>query len=150
MLYSKKALNFLAFYEILTRPKLAYLCLFRREDQRCQDRRIPRVGLQEYSGLAFKRLFDSDDSQSLLNVCSHDHASFQSIIELFQPIYDSHYLNDYTGFIAPVSTTRTGKRKGRPSHLDAEGCLGFVLVMWYSTRGAVSMSLCINQLCYAG
>jgi hypothetical protein len=46
-----------------------------------------------------------------LNACGHDHASFQSIIELFEPIYDSHYLNEYTGFLEPVSTTRTGKRK---------------------------------------
>jgi hypothetical protein len=34
------------------------------------------------------------------------------------------------------------EKKGRPRQLDAEGCLGLVL-MWYCTRGAVSRSLCI-------
>jgi hypothetical protein len=142
MLYSTKALNFLALYEVATRPKRPFIDLLTREGRRRRDRRIPRVSLLDYSGSAFKRLLDSGSDQSLLNACGHDHGSFQSLVDIFQPVYDSYYLEESSGLISPVPLTTTGKRKGRPRHLDAEGCLGLVL-MWYRTRGAVSRSLCI-------
>jgi hypothetical protein len=142
MLYSTKALNFLTFYEIITRPKPSFVDLLTLEGRRRRDRRIPRESLHDYSDSAFKTLLDSNNDQSLLNACGHDHASFQSLIELFQPIYVSHFPSRISGFIEPVAITSTGKRKGRTRHLDAAGCLGLVL-MWYRTRGAVSRSLCL-------
>jgi hypothetical protein len=142
MLHSMKALNFLASYEILTQRKLPFLSSLTLEGRRRRDRRIPRASLQDYSHSAFKCLLDSTNDQSLLNACGHDHASFGSLLQLFEPIYDSHFGNESTGFIQPAATTSTGARKGRTRYLDAAGCLGLVL-MWYRTRGAVSRSLCI-------
>jgi hypothetical protein len=57
--------------------------------------------------LAFKRLFDSGNNQSLLNACGHDNPSFRSLLELFQPLYDLHFPNKSSGFIQPVATTST-------------------------------------------
>jgi hypothetical protein len=92
---------------------------------------------------AFKYLLDSGNDQSLSNVCGRDHASFWSLVEPFAPIvYDSPFPNESTGFIQLLAITSTGKRKGRPRHLNAAGCLGLVLI-WYHTRGSVSRSLCI-------
>lgn len=67
---------------------------------------------------------------------------FWSLIGFFVPIYDSHLPKKSMQSIQLVATTSAGKRKGRPWHLDAAGCLGPVL-MWYCTRGPVSRSLCI-------
>jgi hypothetical protein len=142
MFYSTKALNLLSWYEIITRPKPRFATLLSAEGRRRRDRRIPRASLQNYSGSAFKTLLDSNNDQALLNACGHDHASFQCLIDLFEPIYDSHFLNRVSGFIQPLVPLSTGKRNGRPRHLDAAGCLGLVL-MWYRTRGAVSRSLCL-------
>jgi hypothetical protein len=137
-----KLLNFLASYEILTWRELPFLASFTLEGHIHHDRCIPRAILQDYSHLAFKCLLDSGNDQSLLNACGCNHASFRSLVQLFEPIYDSHFANESLGFIQPVATMSTRKRKGRTRHLDAAGCLGLVL-MWYRTRGAVSRSLCI-------
>jgi hypothetical protein len=144
MLYSTKALNFLALYEIATRPKrpFIFIDLLTTEGRRRRDKRIPRLSLLDYSDSAFKRLLDSGNDQSLLNACGHDHGSFQSLVLVFGPVYDSYYIDELTGLISPMPITTTGKRKGRPRHLDAAGCLGLVL-MWFRTRGAVSRSLCM-------
>jgi hypothetical protein len=142
MFFSTKALNLLAWYETITLPKPRFATLLSLEGRRRRDRRIPRVSLQDYSASAFKTVLDSNNDQALLNACGHDHASFQCLLELFEPIYCSHFLNRDSGFIEPVTLLGTGKRKGRPRHLDAAGCLGLVL-MWYRTRGAVSRTLCM-------
>jgi hypothetical protein len=95
MLFSTKALNFLAMYETLTQPKPTFASRLRLKSRRHHDRCIPRVSLHEYSAPAFKRLLDSGND------------------ELFEPIYDSHYDNLTTGFIELEAITSTGKRKGR-------------------------------------
>ena len=121
MLYSTKALNFLALYEIATRPKRPFKDLFTLEGRRRRDRRIPRVSLLDYSDSAFKKMLDSGNDQALLNACGHDFGSFQSLLEIFQPVYDLYYLDVASGFIRLAPVTTTGKRKGRPQHLDAAG-----------------------------
>ena len=142
MLYSTKALNFLALYEIATRPKRPFRDLLTLEGRRRRDRHIPRASLLDYSDSSFKKLLDSGNDQALLNACGHDIGSFQSLLEIFQPVYDLYYLDVTSGYISLAPVTTTGKRKGRPRHLNAAGCLGLIL-MWYRTRGAVSRSLCM-------
>jgi hypothetical protein len=85
-------------------------------------------------------LLDSGVDQSLLNACGHDHESFNCLAQIFKPVCDSYSLDASTGFPSHTPVTTTGKRKGRPRHLDAAGCLGLVL-MWCRTRGAISLSL---------
>jgi hypothetical protein len=116
MLFSKKALNFLAVYEtLLTQPKLPFVSLLKLAGRRCHDKCIPRVSLHNYSGLA-------GNVQSLLNACSHNHASFWSPNELFKPIYNSlNFPNASMGFEKVAATTSKGKRKGRHRQLDSSG-----------------------------
>jgi hypothetical protein len=141
MFHSTKALNLLAWCEIMTLPKPRFATLLSLEGRRRCDRRIPRESLQDCSASAFKAVLDSNNDQALLNACGHDHASFQCLVELFKPVYNSHFLNSDSGFVEPI-TLINGKRNGRPRHLDAEGCLGLVL-MWCRARGAVSRTLCM-------
>ena len=122
MLHSAKALNFLALHEIATRPKLPFIDLLTPEGRRRRDRRIPRVSLLDYSDSAFKKLLDSGNDQSSLNACGHDHGSFQSLLEIFQPVCDRHCLDETAGFTSLAPLTTTGKRKGRPRHLNAARC----------------------------
>jgi hypothetical protein len=114
MFFSTKALNLLAWYETITLPKPRFATLLSLEGRRRRDRRIPRVSLQDYSASAFKTVLDSNNDQALLNACGHDHASFQCLLELFEPIYCSHFLNRDSGFIEPVTLLRLKLSTSRP------------------------------------
>jgi hypothetical protein len=137
---STKALSLLAWCEIMTLPKPGFATLPSLEGRRRCGRCIPRESLQDCSASAFKAVLDLNNDQASLNACGHDHASFQCLVELFEPICDSHFLNLVSGFIEPAALMSTGKRNGRLQHLDAAGCLGLVL-MWCRARGAVPRSL---------
>jgi hypothetical protein len=57
-------------------------------------------------------LLDLGDDQSSLNACSHDpHASFQSLIEAFEPLYYLYAPGKTSGFIHPIATRSMGKEK---------------------------------------
>jgi hypothetical protein len=140
MFCSTKSFNLLTWQEIITRPKPRFASLPSLEGCRRRNRRIPRENLQGCFKLAFKTVLDSNNDQALLNACGHDHASFQCLVELFEPVHDSHFLNLVSGFIEPAALMSTGKRNGRLQHLNAAGCLGLVLV-WCCARGAVPRSL---------
>jgi hypothetical protein len=105
MLFSTKALHFLAVYETLTttQPKLPFVSFLRLEGRGRRDKRIHRVSLRFRTIMidsAFKYFLDSGNDQSILNACDQDHASFWSLVGLFDRIYDSpHFPNESTGFI---------------------------------------------------
>jgi hypothetical protein len=112
---STKALSLLAWCEIMTLPKPGFATLPSLEGRRRCGRCIPRESLQDCSASAFKTMLDSNNDQASLNACGHDHASFQRLVELFEPaVYDSHFLNSVSGFMEPVTLMGTGKRNGRP------------------------------------
>jgi hypothetical protein len=129
MFCSAKALSLLGWHEMITPPKPEFASLLSLEGRRWRDRLTPRASLQDHSGSAFKTMLDSNNDQALLNACGHDHASFQCLVDLFEPVHDSHFLGSVSGFTEPVVPSSTGKRKGRPRHLDSAGCLGLVLMM---------------------
>jgi hypothetical protein len=112
------------------------------EGRRRRDRRYPRVALKRFVESPFKHLFDSGNEQALLNATGVDHVEFNRLLGLFKPIFDSHILDEKTGFIRRkvTSTSTTSGYRGRPRSIDAVGCLGLIL-MWYRTTGAVNRSL---------
>jgi hypothetical protein len=93
MLYSTKALNFLTFYEIITRPKPSFVDLLTLEGRRRRDRRIPRESLHDYSDSAFKTLLDSNNDQSLLN------GTTSEFFQLFS-LYNSLLLNSLLAYLS--------------------------------------------------
>ena len=76
------------------------------EGRQRRDRRYPRVSLRRYDESPFKHLFDSGSEQALLNATGVDHLEFGRLLEKFQPLFDSHTLDENTGRI--VKKKRTG------------------------------------------
>ena len=100
------------------------------EDRQLRQRRIPRVSLQSIEQSPWRRLFYSDNDQALITLTGLDHATFDYLLRLFQPIFDN-----YTPFgdgdnIQKIST------KGRKRTVNALDVLGLVLT-WTRTRGAL-------------
>ena len=107
------------------------------EDKRRRDRRTPRIALHYYTKSSFHRLFESRNDQALLNCCAVDHTVFRSLLEIFEPVFDQHMVDQFTGRIRKRTFTRAGVPKGRKRHVDATCVLGLVLY-WYRTRGSVA------------
>lgn len=110
VLYEGSKRSCLVVWDSNSTPRLPFIDLLTPKGRRRRDRRFPRVSLfwTIYSDLAFKRLLDSGNYHSLLNACGHDHSSFQSLHEIFQPVYDLYYIDVSSGFIwlAPLTITR--------------------------------------------
>ena len=92
------------------------------EDKQRRDRRFPRIAVRRYSQSPFLYLFHSCNDQSLLNCCGVDHPTFRNLLDMFQPEYDRHTVDEKTGLIRIKSTTA-----GAPREFDALGALGLVL-----------------------
>jgi hypothetical protein len=107
------------------------------EDRRRRDRRTPRIALKFYRQSSFHYLFQSRNDQALLNCCAVDHTVFQGLLELFEPVFDQHMVDEATGQIRKRLFTRDGIPRGRKRVVDATCCLGLVLY-WYRTRGSVA------------
>lgn len=106
------------------------------EERRRRDRRTPRIALKRYQKSSFFYLYHSGDDQALLNCCAVDHEVFLSLLDLFEPVFNSYTLDKYNQ-IRKVQFTRSGKPIGRKRDIDATGALGLVLY-WFRTRGSVA------------
>ena len=113
------------------------------EERRRRDRRYPRIAVQYYEQSSFRYLFLSGDEQALLNACGVDHKVFDEILQLFEPVYNTHTYDRETGHIKKKRLSPEGVPRGVPRHLDATGCLGLVL-FWYRTRGSCARSLALH------
>ena len=107
------------------------------EEKRRRDRRTPRIAIRYYRESSFYYLFKSGNDQALLNCCAVDHTAFRKLLEIFQPVYDRHTIDERTNRIRKRCFTRAGVPKGRKRHIDATGCLGLVLY-WFRTQGSVA------------
>jgi hypothetical protein len=104
------------------------------ERQLCQ-RRIPCESLHLPRASAWRRLFYSYNNQALITVTGLDHASFEYLLCLFEPVF-----NATTPFGEIVEKSN---KRGRKRTVTAVDCLGLVLT-WTRTRGS-TMSL---QMCF--
>ena len=105
------------------------------EERQLRQRRIPRVSLHSPRASAWRRLFYSYNNQALITVTGLDHASFEYLLRLFEPVF-----NATTPFGEIVEKTN---KRGRKRTITAVDCLGLVLT-WTRTRGS-TMSL---QMCF--
>ena len=83
------------------------------KDKRRRDRRTPRITIRYYRKSSFYYLFKSGNDQSLLNCCAVDHTAFRNLLEIFQPVYDKHTIDEATNRIRKRSFTRASVPKGR-------------------------------------
>jgi hypothetical protein len=77
---------------------------------------------------AFMHLYRSGHDDALITLCGFDHASFSSLLALFQPYFDkcsSHVDLSSGGFMKQMKS-QNGKRLGRPRLVTAVMVLGLV------------------------
>ena len=107
-----------------------------------RDRRVPRCAVQYHSDSPFRFLYESGNQREMINCTGHDHYSYRRLVGLFHPLYKYWTFDDRTNEIRRLKLYMLGEPYGKPSYMDAIGCLGLVL-MWYRTRGSCSRSLAL-------
>ncbi len=116
------------------RPHSRYQKRFHRslsiEDRQLRQRRIPRISLQDSHQSSWRRLYHSENDQALITLTGFDHATFQYLLQLFQPLFDKYTPFGEGDRIAKMST------RGRKRRVTAMDILGLVLA-WTRTRGAL-------------
>ena len=65
----------------------------------------------DYKDCAFLFMYNSKNDQALLNTLGIDHATFQELLELFDPLYYKYRPNLSIGIIDEIIVTSAGKRK---------------------------------------
>ena len=111
---------------ILTRPELSI------EQRRRRDRQTPRIAMRKCPHSSFICLSNSGNNQASLNCCGMDHKIFNNLLEIFEPMFNTHIPDSKTGVCCKLKTTAAGKTTGQPREIDATGCLGLVL-FWFRT-----------------
>jgi hypothetical protein len=101
-------------------------------ERRNRSGKIRRVSLQAIANSSFCHLFASRQDDALITLCGFDHASFSSLLALFEPQYHQY---------SPFHCDRHGKflkkirSRGRPRQVTPTIALGLVLA-WTRTRGS--------------
>lgn len=104
------------------------------EGRNRRQRGLPRHALLPPTASAWIQLYNSGSDQALITVTGFDHATFASMLGLFEGWFNSH--TPWTGS-QDGSTFRelSPYTHGRNRIIDARTCLGLVLA-WYRFRGA--------------
>jgi hypothetical protein len=113
--------------------------------RRLRQRKIPRCSLQEQFQNAWCCLYESRNDQGMITLTGFDRATFDSLCEIFTPIFES-----YTPFVASsVSCFERTKEQnsGRPRMIRPEDGLGLVLA-WTRTRALLMVLQLIFLMTY--
>ncbi len=105
-----------------------------------RQRKIPRCSLLEQSQSAWRCLYESRNDQGMITLTGFDRATFDSICEIFTPVFES-----YTPFVpSGVSCFERTKEQNRerPRMIRPEDGLGLVLA-WTRTR---SLLMVLQQI----
>lgn len=114
-----------------SRYQKAFYRALSAEEKQLRQRRIPRISLHSTRQCAWRYLFFSYNDQALITVTGLNHATFEYLLRLFKPIFDTT-----TPFGETIILTNN---RGRKRTVTAVDCLGLVLA-WTRTRGS-TMSL---------
>jgi hypothetical protein len=113
--------------------------------RRLQQRKIPRCSLLEQSQSAWRCLYKLRNDQGMITLTGFDRATFDSLCEIFTPIFEM-----YTPFVpSGVSCFECTKERnrGRPRMIWPENGLGLVLA-WTRTRGLLMVLQLIFGMTY--
>jgi DDE superfamily endonuclease len=113
--------------------------LLSQEARRRRDRRIPRIALLHPSASPWARVLEHGTDQAMITLTGFDHASFNALHEMFQPIFLTHSPHSSDGVIRRIRP-ETSFRRGRPRMITSAACLGLVLV--YGRTTGVVFLLC--------
>jgi hypothetical protein len=76
---------------IHSRNRHRFYNLLSKVEKRKRHRRIPRVSLHYPHESAWRKLYSSKVDQSLITFTGLDVKSFEDLLELFTPVYESFY-----------------------------------------------------------
>ena len=113
-----------------SRYQKRFHCALPYEDRQLRQRRIPRISLHDAHKSSWRRLYFSENDQALITLTGFDHATFQYLLQLFQPLFDR-----YTPFGDGDRIEKISPR-GRKRSVTGFDILGLVLA-WTRTRGAL-------------
>lgn len=123
---------------IHSRNRHRFYNLLSKVEKRKRHRRIPRVSLHYPHESAWRKLYNSKVDQSLITFTGLDVKSFEDLLELFTPVYESFY-PDSDGNVYHM---KKNVNKGRKRIISAKDCLGLVLA-WTRTRGS---KMCLQMI----
>ncbi len=106
-----------------------YWALSLKDCQLCQWR-IPCILLQDLHQLPWCRLYHSKNDQALITLTGLDHATFQYLLQLFQPLFDKYTHFGEGDRIVKMST------RGQKRRVTVMDILGLILART-RTRGAL-------------
>jgi DDE superfamily endonuclease len=101
--------------------------------RRMRTGKIRRRSLQPAANSSFSRLFASGQDDALITLCGFNHASFTTLLALFEPMfhqYSPFHVDEHGKFLKKNLCSR-----GRPRHMTPTIALGLVLA-WTRTRGS--------------
>ena len=106
------------------------LCL---SDRRKRSGKIRRGSLQAVTNSSFCRLFASGQDDALISLCGFDHATFNSLLYLFEPLY--HQYSPFYSDLHGKFLKKSAQSHGHPRLVTPTIALGLVLA-WTRTRGS--------------
>ena len=101
----------------------------------------PQNCFKRHSESASRFLSDSGNDQALVDCCAVDHKLFKGLLELFQPVFDSHAIDWETGLIKKLKQSRV--RRVHPRKVSATGVLGLVL-FWCQMQGSSARAISLT------
>lgn len=127
--------------------KAVLVCLLETEDKgfraklsaeakRRRDRRIPRCALLDpiRDETPWRRLYRSGSNQAMITMTGLDYNTFNRLLGMFGPLFESHTPYSEDGCIEQKSEAQ--RHRGRPRKITPQIGLALVLV-WTRTKGAL-------------
>ena len=112
-----------------------YLKLFHKSlslsERRIRSRKIPRIALYSPKDCAWRKLWNSNDDQSLITLTGLLFQAFKALEKKFTPLFDTHSPHSTDGMVKLLDDKRSRKRI-----VTDWDCLGLVLA-WTRTRGSL-------------
>ena len=120
---------------IHSRYKKAFHKSLSQAMRRIRDRRIPRISLQQPGQSSWDQLYISRNNQTLVTLTGFDHAAFNWLLNIFEPVYEQYSPGDNSpdGCIVRIRHPN----QGRPRLMSAADCLGLNLA-WTGLRGSTT------------
>ena len=100
-------LPYVFLYCKMIESKSTYKDSLDHEDRLQRDRHIPHPALKEFKYSSFRYLYISGNNQTLMNATSHDHNSFNLLLNKLKHSYDYNMM-DERGYISTKDVDRLG------------------------------------------
>ena len=118
--------------------KVSFMKKLDEEGRRRRQRNLPRKSLLDPKDSPWAKVYESGDDSALITVTGFDHATFQFMLALLEPLFLQY--TPWTGSqdglkYKRIKYAKGRKRTGRKRKITCVSLLGLVLA-WYRFRGS--------------